>query len=594
MNRAIVWFCWGARFVAEAIASARTTTAVDADRVLITDRENAAVAEASGVFATVLPIDLQFHNNLEKSRLVDLVPGGYDSYLYLDADTRVFGDLSLGFESVEMYGVAIAAEPNYDLGAFFGFGSVMAKLGIAPRAQLLYNSGVFFFTLNETVRPLFEAWRDLCATLGPETGIASDQAFLSLAFEQHRFRPYVLSPAYNYRGFGEHAVGPVRIWHSKFDPPADLNAFDDVWPGRRFLCGRRMPPDNVDAEATEPSAPLQLPRRPQAMLRLKLREFAAENDCNLSELTAANSSRAANEALLRRLGFELHDHNDAYYAEALDYHLGLMAAYRGQPERMAEHLRRSRTMPSSEDDDELFSDHVNISHATRAHQQCAISRGLPAILISAMQRHAARAFSHSLARLLGMPLLRLAVGQPQQGYLVPSWLDMFLEGGAVALDDFAASDFNLGVLGSRRLPGLFVLIRDPRAAACCFVRSRFESPPPASSALDEQIESACVAHFIPWLLDWIDRAERNLCFTWLRHRQILVDRAASARAIAAALSDGSPAMRRFAKTTVMPQFETPIGTDDDDSWRDSVGSEARARMWAACTPKIRALLDLEP
>jgi hypothetical protein len=593
MKRAIVWFCWGERFVAEAIASARTAAAVEAGRLLIVDREHAALAEASGVFATVLPIDLKFRNNLEKSRLIDLLPHGYDSYLYLDTDTRVFGDLSLGFDSAEAYGVAIAPEPNYDLGAYFGFGSVMAKLGIAPRAQLLYNAGVFFFTLNETVRRLFETWRDLCATLGPKTGIASDQAFLSLAFEQHRFRPYVLSPSYNYRGFGEHAVGPIRIWHSKFKPPADLNAFDAAWPGRRFMHGRRMPPGGAEAGPEEPSVPTPPPRLPQPMLRLKLREFAMENDGNLPELTAANSNRAANEALLRRLGIELHDQNDAYYAEALDYHLGLVAAYRGQPELMAEHLRKSRTMPSSQDDDELFSDHVNTSHATRTHQQRAISRGLPAILVSAMQRRAALAFSHSLARLFDVPLLRLAVGSPQQGYLVPSWLDMFLEGGAVSLDDFAACDFNLGVLEPRPLPGLFVLIRDPRAAARSFVVTRFDNPP-AGSALDEQIELACVSHFIPWLSGWIDRAGRQPSFTWLRHHQTLADRAASARTVAAVLSDGSPAIRRFAKTTVMPHFETPFVTDDDDCWRSDVGREARARMWAACSPAIRGLLDLEP
>jgi hypothetical protein len=602
MKRAIVWFCWGKRFVADAIVSARATAAVEADRLIIVDRENAALAETSGVFNTILPVDLEFHNNLEKSRLIDLLPRSYDSYLYLDSDTRVFGDLSLGFESAETYGVAIAPEPNYDLGAFFGFGSVMAKLGIEPRAQLLYNTGVFFFALNETVRRLLETWRDLCARLGPESGIASDQAFLSLAFEQHRFRPYVLSPSYNYRGFGEHAVGAIRIWHSKFQPPADLNAFDDAWPGRRFMRGRRLPPEGAALEPAKPAGPLPRPWLPQGMLRLRLREFITSRGASagwflmehLREIAAGAGNRAANEALIEELGIDLCGRDDTYYSESIDYYLGLLAAYLDRPKEMAEYLRRSHTMPSFETDEGLFSDHVNTSHAIRLHRMRAIEEGLPAIAISAMPCRAGLAFGQSLARLLEVPLLRVTAGPAQRGYLVPCWLDMFLEGGAVALDDFPASDFNLGVLAPRRLPGLFVLVRDPRAAARSFVVNQSGGATAAGGTLDERVERACIDHFIPWLSGWIVAAERRPFVTWLRYRDILADRAAGVRAIAAALSTESPTMRRFAETTVAPYFETAFINEDDDCWRRDVGRAARERMWAACPLEIRKLLNLEP
>ena len=185
--------------------SARSALTLGVDRVLIADAEAARLAAGDTVFTRVVEAAPLFPNNLEKSRLIDLVPAQYETVLYLDCDTHI-----------------------------------MRGLGSEPAGQMQYNAGVIFYHLTDRVRAVLCRWRDLCRTLD---GVhRNDQPLLTLAFEQLGFQPYVLSPQFNYRGLGELAVGPIRIWHSHDPVPPDLN--DDegipVWPPRRFLNGQRV------------------------------------------------------------------------------------------------------------------------------------------------------------------------------------------------------------------------------------------------------------------------------------------------------------------------------------------------------------------
>jgi hypothetical protein len=181
-------------------------------------------------------------------------------------------------------------------------------------------------------------------------------------------------------------------------------------------------------------------------------------------LQQEKGSRAALDYLLGQLGPQLSsERNESYFAEALNFHLGLLESHAGRPEAMAEHFRLSHTMPGPELD-VLFSDHVAQSTATREHQEHAIARGLPAFLFACMPRSGSATLTHSLAKLLDCPVLRVSAGGFPEDFLVPSWLDMFLEGGAITQDHFMLNDFNRGVLNRRERRDVFVTIRGPRRA----------------------------------------------------------------------------------------------------------------------------------
>src|SRR5262245_46392696 len=305
MKRAILWLCWGERFVDEAIESARTAATLKIDRFLITTSEHASRARESGAFSSIITTRLLHVNNLEKSRLIDLAPAGYDSFLYLDCDTRIVGDVRFGFEMAERHGIAVTPAPNYNLEEYFGFKDVMAQVGIKPADRMQYNAGVIFFHLTPIVRRVLERWRALCDAIGASTGFIHDQPFLTLAFEQLDFRPYVLTPLYNYRSMGEYAVGKVRLWHSHHALPADLNLYDEAWPPRRFIDGIRA---SGSSEITREAAR----EAPQEMLRPKLSEPGSRLEPALARSIAditlgikkERGSRQAVEYLLRHFGIE--------------------------------------------------------------------------------------------------------------------------------------------------------------------------------------------------------------------------------------------------------------------------------------------------
>jgi hypothetical protein len=236
--------------VEEAIESARTAARLDADRILITEERSAQKAEESVAFTSIIVTRLAHANNLEKSRLIDFVPARYDSFLFLDSDTKIIDDVSFGFEMAGRHGLAIAPAPNYNLAEYFNFGRVMPAAGVRPADQMQYNAGVIFFHLTPAVRTVLERWRDLCQTIGVSENLPHDQPFLTMAFEQLGFLPYVLSPLYNYRSLGEHAVGKIKIWHSHHPVPPDVNDFNNAWPARRFVAGVRVStPDERVTEA---------------------------------------------------------------------------------------------------------------------------------------------------------------------------------------------------------------------------------------------------------------------------------------------------------------------------------------------------------
>jgi len=238
-NAAVVWLCWGETYLRQAVESARSTLPLGIDRVLITDAATAALARPDDVFTRVVPAELPYGSTLDKSRLIDLIPAGYQTILFLDSDTRVLGDISLGFEKARLHGIAVAPAPHYNLSGFFGFDRILESAGFPTAGQMQYNSGVIFCHLPGRGRQVLERFRDLCSAAPADW--TNDQPFLTLAFEQLGFQPYVLSPLYNYRGLGELAVGDIRIWHSVHSPPADLTSGEPPWPPRRDRDGLRVP-----------------------------------------------------------------------------------------------------------------------------------------------------------------------------------------------------------------------------------------------------------------------------------------------------------------------------------------------------------------
>jgi hypothetical protein len=344
---------------------------------------------------------------------------------------------------------------------------------------------------------------------------------------------------------------------------------------------------------------------PQPILQQKFLPFRTALSRDVVETIAQTAmtiknkqgSRQATKYVIDYFGVDVSEEfGEGYFSEALYYQLGLLFAHSLNPEKMAEYIRLSMTMPGPYSD-QIFSDHVYVSRVTNDHQRRSIARGAPPILFSCMPRSASASITHILAGVFDMPVLHLSMGGFPNQYLAPSWLDMFLEGGAISQDHFGADDFNAGVLATRGLRDVFVLIRDPRAAARS--NAHYQSRPliGASDPLEVRIERECVLNFIPWLQEWIDCArdpQTPYRVHWLTYREVAADPAAVVRKIVAALLPDHPALAPYADCAEVADARIHFVAGDDEAWRAEVSQAVRERLWAACTPDIIALLDLEP
>lgn len=217
-RRSIVFLAWGKRFIGSVRLCIEESCLPDCPILLITDHESDVTQLPPGV--TVLRKNLVFPGKLAKLELLAGLPDDLETVLVLDVDTRVIGDVSLGFEKAERHGVAIAAAPHYSLEDFRSFRSVMVREGVPPKGQMIYNSGVMFFAANRPeVRAIFNLARDLAVK--DDIAPWGDQPYVTLAMEIANFNPYTLSPSFNHRAFGELISGSIRIWHSYTPVPAE-------------------------------------------------------------------------------------------------------------------------------------------------------------------------------------------------------------------------------------------------------------------------------------------------------------------------------------------------------------------------------------
>jgi len=339
------------------------------------------------------------------------------------------------------------------------------------------------------------------------------------------------------------------------------------------------------------------------LLRLKLAEFGRLGTpeavqtftAEALEIMRVSGSREANRHFLEKIGTRLApDYDEGYFAEALYYHLGLVHGYAGDPDKMAEYISLSKTMPGPEDD-RLFSDHVADSRIVREEQRQAIVRDMPAVLFACLPRSGGGTVVHTLAQLCDLPVTHLSIGD----YLAPSWLDMFLEGGAVNQDHFPAHSFNLGVLAGHGPRDVFVTIRDPRAAACSAVLNPVTGDRPLCSpeALEDAIAEECLSRAIPWLEAWIKASrapDAPLRIHWVPFRQTAADVPATVRRVCAILAEHNAKLEPFARDRHIDEMRMNFVVGNDEERLARLSKATRGRLWEACSVELRELIGATP
>ena len=222
-KRAIFFLAWGEKHIQLVADCLRESRLPDYPLFLMTDE--ASKIDNLPKTVEVLRSDSKLSGKARKTEFFNRVPEQIETVLLLDADTRVVDDVDLGFEKAEKHGLALVPAPHYSLADFREFREVMLNEGVTPRGQMIYNSGVMFYTPQRPeVRSVFDLTLKLAQKYSER--VWSDQTYLSLAIEILGFNPHCLSPSFNYRGFGELVSGSIRIWHSYEPLPKNASSLE--------------------------------------------------------------------------------------------------------------------------------------------------------------------------------------------------------------------------------------------------------------------------------------------------------------------------------------------------------------------------------
>jgi hypothetical protein len=308
-------------------------------------------------------------------------------------------------------------------------------------------------------------------------------------------------------------------------------------------------------------------------------------------------NRAANQSIIDEIGVLVRfERDEAYCAEALDYHLGILHAHVGEPELADYHFERSKTHPSS-GGDQLFSDHQRESLLLRQHQEQAKRRSIPSILIASMPRSGSASLTQTIAATLDIPIMRASCGSFPSYFLNRRWFNSAASGGAILHDHFAANTFNLGVLHDAPANQIFVRVRDPRPAVCSVVKLYERTYGNEREVeFEERVRVHYVKEFIPWLEEWVAVAadpDSRLKVTWLPYGASDTEISRTARAILLSLRQDQPALSSYLEHDI-PAVQANFVSGDNDGWRKDLSSDGQDDLWQATPHSVRDLLALRP
>lgn len=309
---------------------------------------------------------------------------------------------------------------------------------------------------------------------------------------------------------------------------------------------------------------------------------------------AKRSNREAVNFLLHAIGVRAAiTRNESYYEHELNYSLALAYAYLDEPEAAAELLERSGVLPF-DGGDLLFSQAQRRSLDLADLQEASLMRQVPCVFLSSMPRAASSALASTIAEEFGCPILRASLGRFPNWHLMPFWVRRISRGGCVLHDHFGADEFNRMTLSRCGIRTVFLLIRDPRAAAASAVQ--FGQQFDGIAVSEEHILHVFESMYLPWLINWEEYAtsSNDVKVVWLRSMDVTAGDEplrAVMNQIVASLAPSAPSWQPPDLST-LSLADANFVSGTPDGWRKLVSKSGQERMWSKMPVRLRELLEL--
>jgi len=166
----------------------------------------AVVGEPVAGAGSVIPFEHPGHGARRAKLNIDTL-SPFDNFLYLDADTRVQGDVGAGFDILaDGWDVAITASEHQEQDWLWHIGDRERADTEQRWGRLLQlQGGMMFVAKNERTKTLFQAWRHEWSRYQQ-----NDQGALLRALQIAPVRLWLLGRDYNGGALVEHRFGRAR------------------------------------------------------------------------------------------------------------------------------------------------------------------------------------------------------------------------------------------------------------------------------------------------------------------------------------------------------------------------------------------------
>lgn len=202
MSRGIIYLAIGAKYLAEGVASARSSLRFNRISHVIFCDQAPAESVAGIEFRKIVSSGDAF---LDKINVINSSP--YTETLYLDTDTYVVDDIHELFDLLQRFDLAMAHAHGY----------LHSDDPVPSEAFNDFNTGVIVYRNSDQTKTVLTNWRDIYMArkhgpLGPYN--THDQPAMRSAIWNGTASVYVLSPEYNCRAiYYVRLVGKAKILH---------------------------------------------------------------------------------------------------------------------------------------------------------------------------------------------------------------------------------------------------------------------------------------------------------------------------------------------------------------------------------------------
>lgn len=222
-NAGFVYVATGGGYLEEARRSAESLRRFNPDFpiCLVTDTP---LDVGEGLFDVVIACANAEHKPIDKLYAFDCP---FEFAVFLDTDTRVFGDLSALFDLLDRFDLAL----HQDVHRGWNY-----ELPDVPVAFTEFNTGVIAFRRSEALLQFVANWRGNYESLNVEQGLVNDQPSFRRTIYHSSLRVAPLPSEFHFLGnFPNYILWKVRLIHARGDLDLIARQVDETLGARVYL-----------------------------------------------------------------------------------------------------------------------------------------------------------------------------------------------------------------------------------------------------------------------------------------------------------------------------------------------------------------------